>query len=68
MVPDEAKDHPMAKMLVVFAREGKKDIRRMPAEFIHNLSATIGEAFTWVADGDMSDLTENNELIDSDAH
>lgn len=55
-VPEQMKDHPMAKMLVVFAREGKKDLRRIPGEFIEGLSRQIGSAFQWVADGDMADI------------
>lgn len=55
-IPDEMKDHPMAKMLSVFAREGKKDLKRIPAPFITSLAQEIGEAFLWVANGSMSDL------------
>lgn len=55
-VPGEMRDHPMAKMLQVFCREGKKDIRRIPGPFIESLSRQIGEAFAWVADGDVNDI------------
>jgi hypothetical protein len=56
LIPDEVSGHPMAKMLVAFTREGKKDIKRMPADFIIQLSKPIGEAFTWVAEGSMNDI------------
>lgn len=61
MIPEEMQDSPMAKMLIVFAREGKKDIRKIPEEFIAALSRQIGESFTWVADGDMSDIERPDE-------
>lgn len=60
LIPDEAKEHPMAQMLTFFIREGKKDIRRIPEEFILNLSGQIGEAFMWVAQGSMNDLIETD--------
>lgn len=66
MVPAEAADHPMAKMLQVFAREGKKDIRRMPESFIQQLSGEIGKAFTWVASGDMADVQQNEETEETE--
>ena len=59
-IPEEARSHPMAKMLGTFAREGKKDLRRIPEDFIISLSSEIGTAFTWVANGKMSDLNEDN--------
>jgi hypothetical protein len=61
-VPAEMRDHPMAKMLSVFCREGKKDIRRIPGPFIESLSRQIGEAFAWVADGSMSDLPSEPDI------
>lgn len=51
----------MAKMLQTFASEGKKDLKRIPEEFIISLSEDLGNAFLWVAKGRMSDLNENNE-------
>jgi hypothetical protein len=62
MLPDEVKGNPMATMLITFMREAKKDIRRLPVPFIETLSRTIGDAFTWVADGSI-DETPN---LDSD--
>lgn len=56
MIPDELKGHPMAKMLTAFARESKKDIRHIPEEFIQGLAREVGKAFSWVADGKMSDV------------
>lgn len=56
MIPAELRDHPMAKMLTVFARESKKDIRTIDEEFIRGLSREVGKAFAWVADGEMSDV------------
>ena len=58
-VPESMRDHPMSRMLTTFAREGKKDLKRIPAPFIEQLAEQIGEAFTWVAKGRMSDL--NND-------
>jgi hypothetical protein len=58
LIPEEMKDHPMAKIMVTMAREGKKDLRRMPEDYILKLSKMVGEAFTWVADGDMSDVQQ----------
>ena len=55
----------MAKMLKTFAHEGKKDLRRIPEEFIISLATEIGSAFTWVANGKMSDLNENQESSQS---
>lgn len=60
-IPDEARSHPMAKMIQTFAREGKKDLRRIPEDFIISLAQEIGTAFTWVAQGKMSDLDEKTE-------
>lgn len=57
-IPEEMRDHPMAKMLVTFAKEGKKDLARIPAPFIEQLGQQIGEAFLWVANGKMSDLSD----------
>lgn len=53
-MPHEAQDNPMVRMFLTFLREGKKDIRRMPEDFIINLSRPIGQAFTWVAEGGSS--------------
>jgi len=63
MIPPEVlQGNPMATMLITFMREAKKDIRRLPVEFIETLSRTIGDAFTWVANGDIEDPPE----LDSD--
>lgn len=59
MVPVEMNDHPMAKMLSAFVRESRKDLRRIPEEWITGLAAQLAEAFQWVAEGSMSDLEEN---------
>jgi hypothetical protein len=56
------RDHPMAKMLQVFCREGKKDISRIPGPFIESLSRQIGQAFAWVADGSIEDLPQEPEI------
>lgn len=61
-IPEEARSHPMAKMLQTFAREGKKDLKRIPEEFIISLSEDLGNAFLWVAKGKMSDLDEVRDL------
>ncbi len=63
MIPDEMRDHPMAKMLNAFLREGKKDLRRIPAEYIVSLSKQLGEAFMWVAEGSMSDVAAGTEEV-----
>lgn len=65
MVPPEAQGNPMVKMFLTFLKEGKKDIRRMPEEFIVALSRPIGQAFTWVADGDNS-ILDSNMLFSAD--
>lgn len=54
-IPEEARDHPMAKMLFTFLREGKKDIKRIPWPLIEHLSRQLGEAFLWVADGELTE-------------
>lgn len=59
------RDHPMAKMLVVFCREGKKDIRRIEENFILGLSKEIGNAFTWVAEGNIHDIEDMEKAIES---
>jgi hypothetical protein len=55
-IPEQMRDHPMARMLKTFAREGLKDLRRIPPEYIEAMSINIAEAFQWVAKGKMSDL------------
>jgi hypothetical protein len=55
ILPAEAAKNQMGQMLIVFMREAKKDIKRLPDPFVVSLSRVIGEAFTWVADGDMED-------------
>ena len=52
MVPPDASENPMVKMFITFLREAKKDLRRLPEEFILQLSRPIGQAFMWVAEGD----------------
>ena len=59
-IPEQMRDHPMARMLKTFAREGMKDLKGIPEEFIQQLSREMGNAFLWVADGKMSDLDETN--------
>src|SRR6185312_5212724 len=59
-IPEQMRDHPMARMLKTFAREGMKDLKGIPEEFIQQLSREMGNAFLWVADGKMSDLNETN--------
>lgn len=68
LIPPEMHDHPMARMLITFTREGKKDIKRLPAEFIEQLCRPLGEAFVWVSDGSMNDLVEEEteENIEDD--
>jgi hypothetical protein len=68
ILPDEAAKNQMGQMLIVFMREAKKDIKRLPPNFVESLSRVIGEAFTWVADGDTdspptSISDEVNELL-----
>jgi hypothetical protein len=36
----------------------------LPAEFIEQLTRPLGEAFSWVADGSMNDLTEQQQEQD----
>jgi hypothetical protein len=55
ILPEEASKNQMGQMLIVFMREAKKDIKRLPEDFVQSLSRVIGEAFTWVADGDVSE-------------
>jgi len=55
MLPPEAMQHPMATMLLTFMREAKKDIRRLPPEYVRSLSKVIGEAFSWVASGEIEE-------------
>jgi hypothetical protein len=62
MLPEEVKGNPMAQMLVTFMREAKKDLRRLPVPFVETLSKTIGDAFSWVAEGDLSETPD----LDSD--
>lgn len=57
-IPEGMRDHPMARMLKTFAKEGMKDLKKIPPEFIEGLSREMGSAFLWVADGKMSDLNE----------
>jgi hypothetical protein len=59
-IPAEMRDHPMAKLLSVFIREGRKDLIRVPGDFVKGLSKQVGEAFMWVSDGDMADLESEN--------
>jgi hypothetical protein len=58
-IPEGMRDHPMARMLKTFAKEGMKDLKKIPPEFIENLSNEMGNAFLWVAHGKMSDLNAN---------
>lgn len=62
MVPPEALENPMVKLFITFIRESKKDLRRLPEEFILGLSQPIGRAFMWVAEGD-NEIMEGNELF-----
>lgn len=55
MLPSEAMQHPFAQMFFTFMREAKKDIKRMPDEFVMSLAKVIGEAFTWVATGELNE-------------
>jgi hypothetical protein len=59
MIPEDVRDNPMAKMIVAFTREGKKDIRRLDPSFIGQLCKPLGEALVWVVDGSMEDLNEH---------
>lgn len=52
----------MARMFLTVLRESKKDLRRVPEDFILALSRPIGLAFTWVAEGD-PDLMVSNDLF-----
>lgn len=60
MVPPQAMENPMARMFLTILKESKKDLRRLPEEFILALAQPIGQAFTWVANGDPELMTENN--------
>jgi hypothetical protein len=62
MLPDEVRSNPMAQMLITFMREAKKDLRRLPEPFIESLSKTIGDAFSWVAEGSIEETPD----LDSD--
>jgi len=64
MLPEEAMQHPMAIMLLTFMREAKKDIRRLPVPFVESLSRTIGDAFTWVADGEIAEPPPIDEDVE----
>jgi hypothetical protein len=59
MVPPEAIENPMVKIFLTFIRESKKDLRRLPEEFILGLSQPIGRAFMWVAEGDNEIMAGN---------
>lgn len=66
IVPPEARDNPLVRMFLTFMKEGRKDIARMPEEYVVMLARPIGQAFTWVADGGSleNDLfTEPSDLI-----
>jgi len=62
LVPPEALSNPMVRMFLTFVKESKKDLRRMPEDFIISLSRPIGQAFSWVADGDNT-ILDSNELF-----
>jgi hypothetical protein len=56
--PEIIQGNPMATMLITFMREAKKDIKRLPEPFILSLSQVIGDAFSWVAKGDLEEPPE----------
>lgn len=58
-IPPELRNEPLARLMVTFCREGKKDIKRLPEEFIQALAGQIGDAFIWVARGDYADVVES---------
>lgn len=63
ILPNEAAQNPMGQMLIVFMREAKKDIKRLPPPFVQALARTIGDAFTWVATGEIETPPEIEEDI-----
>lgn len=68
MIPTEGQEHPMAKMLSAFVREGKKDLKRMPSDMIQHFARQLGEAFSWVADGTFDSPEEiSNEPVGDNA-
>lgn len=64
LIPPDAKDHPMAKLMTTFIRESKKDIKRFPEDKLVDLSRKVGEAFCWVADGDINDINAPEDEIE----
>lgn len=64
IMPPEVSQNPMGQMFVVFMREAKKDLRRLPEPFIQSLSKVIGDAFTWVATGEIDSPPSIDAEID----
>lgn len=60
--PELVQSNPMAVMLITFMREAKKDLKRMPEPLILGLSTVIGDAFSWIASGELSSTPD----LDSD--
>lgn len=67
MVPPEYQNHPAVTFFRVLARDMVKDIALVPDERLAAMALEAGNAFVFIAEGDLDDLlarqVEENERI-----
>lgn len=67
LAPDEVKGTWQFKTVSAMIQEARKDLRRLPEDQVVEFSRMVGNAFLWVADGNIADveLMENGPVADS---
>lgn len=56
LAPDEVKGTWQFKTVAAMIQEARKDFRRLPEGEVEEFSRMVGNAFLWVADGDIADV------------
>jgi phosphoserine phosphatase len=52
------------KTVAAMIQEARKDLRRLPEDQVEEFARMVGQAFLWVADGDIAEVTPETEAED----
>lgn len=61
LAPNEVQSSWQFKTVAAMIQEARKDFRRLPEDQVEEFARMVGNAFLWVADGDIADVEPATE-------
>lgn len=62
--PEDVRNSWQFKTVAAMIQEARKDLRRLPEDQTQEFARMVGQAFLWVADGDIADVTPEDDEED----